>query len=357
MAKALKPATEAAGSMRHSGPVALKEVRRILVIRPGGLGDAALTVPMLQALRQGFPEAGIDVLVERRNAGVYEISDVVDEIYRYDSGALSVLRRLRNVQYDLVIDTEQFHHFSTVFANLLRPKFLCGFNTLGRSHLQTHSVPYSDDAYEVYSFLRLAESVLGSSINFDPDRPFIDVMPEAQAWAAQAMEAKDARAAAVIAPVAGGSSRLWPVARYAEVAEWLIGCGHYVVLLAGRDGIEAASKISHHCRPGAVLNLAGETTLAQSAAVLQQAGLSVSADTGVMHLAYGVGTPTVALFGSGSHLKWGPPGRDHRIVRNGLSCSPCIRFGRLPSCPHDFACMRELHAGDVIAAIEDLLPG
>lgn len=333
------------------------EVRRILVIRPGGLGDAALTYPMLQALRQGYPDARIDILAERRNAGIYRIADIVAEIYRYDSGVLGVLRRLRDKRYDIVIDTEQFHHFSTVFANLLRPKYLCGFDTLGRKRFQTHSVPYRDETYEARSFIGLAEAVLGSEIAFDPDRPFIDVDPGARAWAAETMAAAQGRKVAVIAPVAGGASRLWPAVRYAEVAAWLIDRQYYVVLLGGRDGIEAAREIVDRNRSGTVLNLAGKTSLVQSAAVLQRAGLSVSADTGVLHLAYGVGTPTVSLFGSGLHRKWGPPGRYHRIVRKGLSCSPCIRFGRLPPCPHDIACMRELSARDVIDAIGDLSAG
>jgi ADP-heptose:LPS heptosyltransferase len=357
LAKEIISIVDPVSRKQNSPAIVPDEIRRILVVRPGGLGDAVLTYPMLQALRDGYPDARIDMLVERRNAGVYAIMDLVAEVHCYDAGVLSVLRRLRSVQYDIVIDTEQFHHFSTLFINYLRPKYLCGFDTLGRGRFQTHSVSYSEDTYEACSFLGLAQSVLGSTFNFDPDRPFINVRPEARNWAVKALESAGERQVAVVTPVAGGASRLWSAGKYAQLVGWLISREYYVVLLGGQDGIEAAGSISDQCSHEAVLNLAGKTTLAQSAAVLQQAGLSVSADTGVLHLAYSVGTPTVSLFGSGLHLKWAPPGQHHRIVRKGLPCSPCIRFGRLPPCPHDFTCMSELNVENVSAAIEDLFAG
>jgi lipopolysaccharide heptosyltransferase II len=354
MATKLNPIANAASREHRSWPIAPEEVQRILVIRPGGLGDAVLTYPMIHALRRGYSNARTDVLVEKRNSSVYEITDVVDEIHRYDAGVFDVRRRLRNMQYDIIIDTEQYHHFSTIFANLLRPKYLCGFDTLGRRRFQTHSVPYSEETYEIDSFLGLAEAVLGSVYEFDPNRPFIDVKPAAQFWAEETVKAAGQRPVVVVAPGASGFSRIWPLARYAELVRWLTSREYYVVLVGGQDGVDAARDIATDINSETVLNLTGKTSVAQSAAVLQQSRLSVSADTGVMHLAYAVGTPTVSIFGSGLHQKWGPPGRDHRIVRKGLPCSPCIRFGRLPPCPHNIACMRELSAADVIAAIEDL---
>jgi ADP-heptose:LPS heptosyltransferase len=77
----------------------------------------------------------------------------------------------------------------------------------------------------------------------------------------------------------------------------------------------------------------------------------------VLHLAYAVGTPTVALFGPGLHRKWAPPAPRHRVVRLGLPCSPCTRSGRVPPCPIGIACMRDLGVAPVLAAAEELLQG
>jgi lipopolysaccharide heptosyltransferase II len=351
-----------AGELANTTPMAPVEIRpesirRILVVRPGGLGDAALTWPMLSALRSGFPAADIDILAENRNAGIYRIGELVSDIYLYDRKPLSTLRRLRRLRYDLIIDTEQYHHLSVVIANALRPRFLAGFDTLGRRRLHTHSVRHHEDTYEACSFLELAEALLNKSIEFDCDRAFIQVHAPTREWAAQEIAVHGMQKFIAVTPCAGGPYRLWPPERYAEVVGWLIRRGYPVVLLGGADGVDAAQKIVS-LNPGtAILDLTGQTSLVQSAALLERAALSVSGDTGILHLAYGVGTPTVALFGSGLHRKWAPPGKRHRIVRKGLECSPCTRDGRVPPCPHAIACMQTISVAEVTEAIDELLEG
>ena len=57
--------------------------------------------------------------------------------------------RTTDARYDLVVDTEQYHHLSTLLVNALRPRWLCGFDTLGRRRLHTHSVAHAEDTYEI----------------------------------------------------------------------------------------------------------------------------------------------------------------------------------------------------------------
>jgi len=336
-------------------PVPADALNRVLIIRPGGLGDAVLTYPMLMTLRERYPDARFDVLAETRNADIYRINDIVDEIYCYETDPFTVFRRLKKNRYDLIIDTEQYHHLSTLLANALQPRFLCGFKTLGRERFLTHTAIHDESSYEVSSFLRLAEALLGSPVAFDPNQPFISIPPQTRTWADQTIRAAGMQRFAAVAPGAGGAYKLWPVSRYAEIVAWLIRQDYAVILLGGRDALEAADRIAAKAGSERVLSLAGQITLADSAGLLQRASLSVSADTGAMHLAYAVGTPTVSMFGPGEHLRWAPPGERHRIVRKDLACSPCTRLGRVPKCPYDVACMREISVDEVIAACADLL--
>ena len=348
----LKPSVE---SGRSSEPVRAESVLRMLILRPGGLGDAILTLPLITALKSAYPESRIDVLAESRNAGVFEIGNIVDEVYRYDSRPLRIFNRLRRNRYDLVVDTEQYHHLSRMIANALRPNFLCGFDTPDRGRLLTHAIPYSDDLYEARSFLALVQTLTAEPVVFDADAAFVHVHPEARDWAQEQLEEFANRKFVTVMPTAGSSYRLWPIERYGAVVDWLTDNGFGVVLVGGIDALAAAETITTNNRSGQVLNFAGRTTLAQTAGILEHACLSLSADTGVMHLAYGVGTPTVALFGPGRHRKWAPPGRNHRIVRKGLSCSPCTKLGYTPTCPYDIACMQEISARAVISTIKELL--
>jgi ADP-heptose:LPS heptosyltransferase len=104
-----------------------------------------------------------------------------------------------------------------------------------------------------------------------------------------------------------------------------------------------------------MVDLTGRTNLGQTAGLVQRAGLYVSADTGVLHIAYGVGTPTVHMFGSGIQEKWAPRGRRYVVINKGLPCSPCTRYGYTPPCPYRAACMDAITVDDVVCGIEEVL--
>ncbi len=337
-------------------PVPPDDIRQILLIRPGGIGDAVLTFPMLAALRTHFPAAAMDVLGERRNTGVYRINSLVRDVHRYDQSphlVWSTLRRLAAKRYDIVIDSEQFHYLSSVVANHLAPRYLCGFDTLGRGRFQTHRVPYNEKGYEVYSFLGLAGALLGRTLPFEPDRPFLDVDARWLQWADETLAPYRDRPLAVIVPSASSEHRFWEPQRYADVARWLTDHGFVVAILGGSDALHASRIISQGHPSSECLNLITKTSLGQTAGLVQRARLYVSADTGVLHIAYGVGTPTVHMFGSGIQDKWAPLGRKYVVINKGLPCSPCTRYGYTPPC--GVACMDAITASDVIAGIEEVL--
>lgn len=339
-------------------PVPPDGIERILVIRPGGIGDAVLMFPMLAALRAHFRDASIDVLGERRNTGVYAINSLVRRTFRYDEGPLgflAALHRLQQQHYQVVIDTEQYHYMSTVVGNWLQPDYFCGFDTVGRGRLHTHRVRYRETVYEVYSFLSLAAELIGRTIPFDPDTPFINVDPRWCDWADQALADHQRRPIAVIVPGASTPHKYWPPARYAAVADWLVARGFYVVVLGGRDALTFADVIAARHSPRDVLNLAARTSLAQTAGIVRRAAVYLSSDTGALHIAYGVGTPTVHMFGSGAMEKWAPQGKRYVVINKGLPCSPCTRYGYTPPCPYGVACMDAIGVQDVIAAIEEVI--
>jgi ADP-heptose:LPS heptosyltransferase len=354
----LGPALTGAFRPRATGPrdlpVPAEAVRRLLVLRPGGLGDAVLLRPMLDALRAAYPGALIDVLAERRNAGALALGNPPFDVILYDERPLTAIRRLRAARYDLVVDTEQCHHFSVLAANALAPRWLCGFATLGRERFHTHPVPYSDERYEVESFLDLARAVTGRHFAFDPERAWLAADAASLAFADAALAAAAGRPVVVVLPAAGGSYRLWPPERYGEVARALVAGGAFVAVLGGADAVAAAAAVCAALPADAALDLSGRTTLAQAAGVLARARLALGADSGVLHLAGALGTPTLTLFGPALFRKWGPPGRRHGLVRLGLPCSPCVRLGRLPVCPIDVACMRDLGVERVLEALATL---
>jgi ADP-heptose:LPS heptosyltransferase len=136
------------------------------------------------------------------------------------------------------------------------------------------------------------------------------------------------------------------------VAELLAALGVKSVVVGGREDREQGDAI---VSGGGGMNLAGRTSLAGTAAIIKRSRLLVSGDSGVLHIAVGLGVPTVSLFGPGRALKWAPRGENHIVINKGLTCSPCTTYGTTPPCPINARCMKEISVDEVFNAATVLL--
>jgi heptosyltransferase-1 len=97
-----------------------------------------------------------------------------------------------------------------------------------------------------------------------------------------------------------------------------------------------------------IVNLVGQTNLAEAAAVIRHAGAVIGVDTGLTHMGIAFARPTVAIFGS--TCPYSVTGRDNaRVIWLGLSCSPCRRK---PTCGGAFTCLRDITAEHVLAELK-----
>ena len=323
--------------------------RRILMIRPGGIGDAVLLVPAILALKEKFPQAEITVLAERRNGSAFALCPAVDHLLLYDSPT-SLLRAIRG-GFDLVVDTEQWHRLSAVVARLTRTPVSLGFASNDRARLFAHGIGYSHDDYEVFSFFHLL-APLGINPPAALDTPFLAVPAPAAARADALLATLHGLPFLTIFTGASIAERRWGGERFRRVAEHLALRGLRIAVVGGQgDAVEGDLVL----RGVVGLNLAGRTTLAETAAVIVRSALLLSGDSGVLHIAAGLGVPTVSLFGPGIEPKWGPQGERHVKLNKRLACSPCTRFGTTPPCPIKARCLSEISVEEVVAAVEQLL--
>ena len=332
-------------------PIKVKRPERpssILLIRPGGIGDAVLLIPAIQAISKQYPSAQIRVLAERRNASAFQLCPEVHQILRYDrpSELFSALRGA----YDVVIDTEQWHRLSAVVARLTRAPMLIGFATNERSRLFTNPITYSHDDYEVDSFIHLIAPLAVEPVQ--PAERFL-VVPADAGQREEALVASLAnRAFVAIFPGASIPERRWGEDRFRRLAELLAAFDVPVVVVGGEADKGAGEAIVAN---GKGLNLAGRTSLSETAAVIQKSALLVSGDSGVLHIAVGLGVPTVSLFGPGRSRKWAPRGERHVVINKALPCSPCTTYGTTPPCRDDARCMQEITVDEVFNAVTILL--
>lgn len=346
------------GGVRNMPPQALAwepgSAPRVLFIRLGGIGDMLLAMPMFAAFAARFPEAPITIACERRNCSVLDMAPFPHQRIIVNSQPIHFLTQLRGKAFDIVVDTEQFHYFSGVFAWLSGAAARIGFNINPRRNaLYTHLVPYDVRGHEVDQFMALL-APLGVAPDQGTSPPLL--VDRSSTLEQIRPELKSVKPPfAVLHPGASTRYKQWGSARFAKVARALHERHGLSVILTG-DQADAEICNAVLCAEPAtpMLSLAGRLPLVDVARVFAQASLFVGTDSGLAHLAAAVDTPSVVLFGSTDPGKWGARGERHRTVSHVLPCSPCAIFGYFKPCD-SIACMEGILPSEVIAAADALL--
>lgn len=331
-----------------SVPALCSSVDSILVIRPGGIGDAVLLAPALNAIKERFPAASITILAERRNSGAFKLIPAITKTFLYDNpaGLLNVLRK----RYDIVIDSEQWHRLSAVIARFISAEMRIGYDTNERGRQFTHRVKYSHDDYEAISFLNLLEPI-GLEAEFDPSVPFLTLSDKFNKEVNHFLAGLN-RPFITLFPGASIPERRWGANRFRNIVLRLADQGIATVVVGGlQDRISGDEIISGTCG----VNLAGKTNLAGTASIISSSALLVSGDSGVLHLGVGLGIPTVSIFGPGISKKWAPRGDKHTVLEKKIACSPCTRYGYTPRCTCNIRCLAEISPDDVYTAVIESL--
>jgi ADP-heptose:LPS heptosyltransferase len=214
--------------------------------------------------------------------------------------------------------------------------------------LYSNPVPYSHDDYEVFSFLNLVTALTGEKYEFDKARPFLPISGPHDALSSAISEFRKGKSAVVgIFTGATVPERRWGAKNFAELAEKLSMGNIGSVIVGGESEKGDIREFAEAGEAGSLLDFVGKTKLNETAAVISELDLFISGDTGLMHIASGVGTPTLSLFGAGIQNKWAPPGGDHAAINRNEPCSPCTRFGYTPKCPYGVRCLTGISVEEV----------
>ena len=327
-------------------------VKKILIIRPGGMGDAVFVIPFIKRLKQTYPGIIVDILCEGRNTSMFASqNELIARLYTYDSVG-SFLKAL-NSRYDIVVDTEQWHYLSALVAYFIKSDVKIGFASRPfRAKLFTHQIPYDFNEYELDSLQKLFRPLLpeiGATVALE--RSF-EVTEEDAYWSQGRIQENS------VALFLGGSlpQKRLNLEQHARLIKFLLDKGRVPVLVGGHDYEEFSRQAEGAVKDARVLNLVGKLSLRQTAAVIQRSKLFIGTDSGLLHLACALGKPTVSVFGSSNRKKWGPRGPQHVVLSDDLACSPCTHFSySLPTCNGRFDCMNAFKTEKIEQAVAGLL--
>jgi heptosyltransferase-1 len=367
-----------------------RDFRKILLIKLSALGDVVQTIPVVHSMRRRYPQARIDWLISSPLAPLLRDHPAFDhtlEFVREEwikpwrlapfASSARLAAQLRATKYDLVLDLQgQLRSAAFAFASgapvrigFDRPRASVWnasprkFPEETRKHAwqgaregswlaYTHHIPVPTlDVHAVDRYLSVGP-LLGLD---DGPADFSFPIPEDATKRIDALidyYGAEGKKLAVLAPGTIWETKQWRSDGFAEVARYFVQKGFAVMLIGAAHERAACDEVAR-LAPGTV-NLAGETTLPELAALIRRSAISVTNDSGPMHLAVAVDRPVVSIFGPTDPIWIGPYRRAGAVLQAKLSCSPCY-LRQLSRCPNNHACMRDISAADVIERIERVL--
>jgi len=333
----------------NAGPDAAPGAGKIMVRAPNWIGDAVMSLPALEALRAQYLGAEIVVVAKPWVSEIFDHHPAVTRQIVYDAGGehrgarglWKLARALRAERFDAAILFQNAFHAAWM-ALLAGIPVRIGYARDGRRALLTRAIetpPAAAYGHHVYYYLQLLFRA-GVIPKFEPvEEVRLGVGKAERAWARKHLESLGYHGPRLFVGLSPGASfgpaKRWPLERFADVADRLIGALGADVLIFGSAGERALAEAIAAEMEHTPTIVAGATSLGQLMALFAQCRLIVTNDSGPMHLAAALGVPLVAVFGSTNQRATGPLGAHVRVVKRPVPCSPCGRR----ECPIDFRCM------------------
>jgi len=306
---------------------------RILIIRPGALGDFILTLPVIAGLRELYPAARLEVMA--RGGAACLAAGLADKTGDLNACELSLPGRAPDyvASFDLVIAWSARSHSA----------YLPG-GSAGQAIVVSAEPPAGVPAS--LFFFRSVPQLRRTA--WKPSH--IELTDEERAMADRLLAEKTIggrRPLVAVHPGSGSRKKCWPAEHFARVVSALLQKGHGVVLLEGEADARAVENIREKLSPervGVLRSLPPRTL----AAVLSRCDRYLGNDSGVSHLAAAVGSHCTAIFGPTDPGVWGPTGSKVTILTADIDCRPCGKTN--PDC-RSMRCLTGLTPERVLRAV------
>lgn len=344
--------------------LAEKSIERILVVKLYAIGDFIMSLPCLELLRKQRPSAEIHLLTGRIIASLAECSAPVDRIIPVDERILTDRRRCFSL-LSLAIQVRKQKYTEVYLLHRIFPLRLLLLATGASSRIGqgdkrlglTRVVPFETGLTE-HDAERYAR-IFGWSRRGELPRAVISVPEENFLRAAKMTEGEGF----VTVNAGGGRSSVrildnirWSHDRFLKVIKWLDRSGIRTVVV-GSAGDRSGLESFREDLPSSSIDLIGKTSVIDVAAVISMSSLLITNDSGLMHMAAAVNTPTVTIFGPSDPTRTGvfPASTMHRIVKpKNVACHPCQPGHAGLTCTRA-VCMQAVTLAMVQKEVEEIL--
>ena len=332
-------------------------MQNILVCQTGGwIGDMVMLTPALRALKRAYPKSDLTLLLRPLVADLMQRHPYVDTCIvdnkkegRYRLFTYLV-RQIRDKSFDIAVVLHPTSFRNALLPFLARIPIRVGTNVSGRGVLLTLSCQDGTEIHEVHRYLRVLQLLGIDAVppflefwHTDADRQFIERLLYTEGVS------PDDRIIALNLGTTWTTKR-WDITNFADLIQQITQLvPEFKIVLTGSSAERELAKALPTSL--SVINLVGKTGILQLGALLERCEVCLTCDSGPMHIAAAVGTPTVALFGPTSPVRHRPYGTGHTVIEKPVSCRPCYKqICHRQDAPH--LCMKEINATEVVTALE-----
>lgn len=350
-------------------------IKKIAVLRANALGDYIFSLPALQALRETFPHAEIVLLgrvwhceyLEDRPGPVDRVVVIplypgisALEGYVPDEGALSeFFTKMQEEQFDIAFQMHGGGRNSNPFLLRLGAKLTVGLKTPDAAALDIN-VPYIYYFNEVLRYLEVAGRAGAKTTNIEPH---LIVTGKDISEAKNILNNPEQKPVAVIHPGASDIKRRWPGKNFAETADYLIELGNHVVITGlGWEREIVNAVINNMAHKNVVQDLSDELSLGGSTGLLSFADIIISNDTGPLHVARALQTPTIGLYWFANIINASPmtTALNRSLLSFTMNCPLCgassLHFNEyIGDCKHQASLIADITVGEVKKTIDELI--
>jgi len=367
-------------------PVGATPPRRILVILLSEMGTMVLAYPMLARLKQQYPGVSLHILVFTRNREAVDLLGVIPaenvltlddhSLSQFALGALRVLRILRALKLDVVIDCELFARVSSIFSYLSGAPVRVGFHRHTQEGLYRGSFLNRPVLYNPYRHISQQLLTLAAAIESDtvpagkhllpPIGETVPTVAIAEAELLERITELHANFPAlqgkslVLVYASGGllPIRSWPLAYFKDLCASLLKDGHAIGIIGLKEDAPLGQAIVAHCQDAHCVDLSGYTdSIRHLLALFHRASLLVANDGAPGQFAVVTAMPAIIFFGPETPVLYGPLSPNVHCLHLPVPCSPCLTAynHRNSPCDGDNQCLKQITPEQVLAKARELL--
>lgn len=309
--------------------------KKILIIKPSSLGDVIHALPFLKTIKDAFPDAHIEWVLNKSCEGILSGNPMIDELIIFDNDPWrniksisktfdeikALIKTLGAKRFDMVIDLQGLLR-SGIMTFFARSPLKIGFENAreGSKFFYNKKVRVDAEAHAVDRYLEVAKEI-GADITSKEFPLFVNESARNNARRLLG----DIKDYIVVVPSARWQSKRWP----AEYFGMLISRLALPCVITGTISDKEITQKVIDISKGKCINLCSKINLKELAALLSGAKAVISADSGPLHIAVAIGVPVIALFGPTDPHKTGPYGwqesKKIKLLRTSIHCSPCFK--------------------------------